>query len=212
MELELMKKSWALLDEKIQQAATLNAKLIENVISSRTTTTIESMKRLYGFFFIALTIEFIFLVAVLLGNPFDFTFNIQFTPYVLLVAVVAVVLINLVRMSTAIRALSPAADTGEYLRGIVSLYDRNKRFAKWFRAIFLLAGLSVPFSFLPQKMERIGYWPALGEILVMVAITMLLYVLAFKFGAFKNRYRIKLEKDLADWSELKRLADELQHS
>lgn len=209
MELELLKKSWALLDEKIQRANALNGKLIESVISSRTTTTIESMKRLYRFFFIVLTIEFIFLIAVLFGNPFDFTFIVQFTPYILLIAGVTVVLINLLQMNAAVRALSPTAGIGEYLKGIVSIYDRNKKFEKWFRAIFLSAGLLVPFSFLPQKMERLGYWPALGQILIMVAITMLLYILAFKFGAFKSRYRIKLEKDLADWNELKRLSNDL---
>jgi cytochrome c-type biogenesis protein CcmH/NrfG len=77
--------------------------------------------------------------------------------------------------------------------------------------ILLSVGLLVPFSFLPQKMERVGFWSALGDIVAMVAITLLLYFLAFKFGAFKNRHKIKLEKHLADWNELKRLSNDLQH-
>jgi hypothetical protein len=211
MELELMKKSWAVLDKKIQQAVTLNEKLIENIISSRATTTIESIKRLYTFFYTMLIVEFIFIVAILFGNPFDFTFNIQFIPYVLLLSGVTIAFVNLLRISAAIRALSPAVDIGEYLRGIILVYDRNKKFEKWFGVILLSVGLLIPFSFLPQKMERVGYWSALGDIVVMVAITLLLYFLAFKFGAFKNRHKIKLEKDLADWNELKRLSNDLQH-
>jgi hypothetical protein len=210
MELESMKKKWAILDEKIQQAVALNEKLIENIISSRTTTTIESIKRLYTFFYIMLIVEFIFIVAILLGNPFDFIFTIQYIPYVLLLSGVTIAFVNLLRINAAIRALSPAVNIGEYLKCIVSVYDRNKKFEKWFVMILLTAGLLVPFSFLPQKMERVGYWSALLDIVAMVVITLLLYFLAFKFGAFKNRHKIKLEKDLADWNELKRLSEDLQ--
>jgi hypothetical protein len=43
----------------------------------------------------------------------------------------------------------------------------------------------------------------------MISISLVLYVAAFKLGAFKNRHKESLQKDLADWEELKVLADEM---
>lgn len=209
MELETLKKPWEDLDKKIRNAAFFNQKLVEHVISSRVTTTVDRVHRVTNFFYVVFGIEVVFLIAILVGNPFDFTFRIQFVPYLLLLCGVILALMNLLRISRSIRRLSPASRIDQYLKGIVSVYDRNKRFERWFRLSFLSAGLLVPLSFLPQKIVRIGLSGALADIGIMISITMLFYFAAFKLGAFRNRNKEKLEAELAEFNELKALANEM---
>jgi hypothetical protein len=209
MELEALKRSWDILDRKIQNAASFNQTLADRIISSRVMTTVDKIKGLNNFFYTVLGIETVVLIAILSGNPFDFTYRIQFLPYLLLLTGVIIALLNLLHISRSIRKLSPAIQIDQYLKRIVSVYDQNKRFERWFGLSFLSVGLLVPFSFLPQKAERMGLAGALLDIGIMISVTLIIYFIAFKFGAFKNRHKEKLERDLAEWNELKALAREM---
>lgn len=209
MELEVLKKSWANLNEKFQHTTTFNQKLIESIISSRTFTTVDRIKRMYTGFYIVLTVEIGVLVAILVGNPFDFQYNLQFLPYALLLIGVVLAFKNLRHLSSAINKLSARSTIDLYLKGVVSIYDQNKRYEKWFGVSLLAVGLLVPFSFLPQKLERMSLTAALADTAIMISISLVLYVAAFKLGAFKNRHKESLQKDLADWEELKTLANEM---
>lgn len=209
MELEALKRSWESLDKKIRNAASFNEKLVEHIISSRVMTTVDKIKGLNNFFYTVLSIEVVVLIAILIGNPFDFSYRIQFLPYLLLLFGVIIAFANLLQISRAIRQLSPASKIDQYLKSIVSVYDRNKRFERWLGVSFLSIGLLVPFSFLPQKLDRMSLSGALLDIGIMISITLIIYIAAFKFGAFKNRHKEKLEKDLTEWNELKALANEM---
>lgn len=209
MELELLMESWKVIDKKIQKAAVFNHKLLERIIASRVTTTVGNIKRLYSGFYVVLSVELIFLTALFAGNPFDFKYDLQFVPYALLSAGVVIAFINLIHIDRSIHRLSPDASIGHYLRSIVSIYNRNKRFEKWFGTILFSIGLLVPISFLPQKIERYGVTRGLLDCGIMISVTLILYIIAFKLGAFKNHYKDKLERDLAEWEELKTLASEI---
>lgn len=209
MELEVLKKSWVSLNEKFKHTTTFNQKLIESIISSRTFTTVERIKRMHTGFYIVLTVEIVVLVAILVGNPFDFQYNLQFLPYAMLLIGVIMAFMNLRHLSNAINKLSARSTIDLYLKGIVSIYDQNKRYEKWFGVSLLAVGLLVPFSFLPQKLERMSLTAALADTAIMISISLVLYVAAFKLGAFKNRHKESLQKDLADWEELKALANEM---
>ncbi len=208
MELEALKKSWASMDKRIHLTATFNQKLVESIISSRVETTVDRIKKLNNFFYIVLSIEIVFLIALFVGNPFDFRYTVQYLPYALLLIGIVIAFVNLLRLSKALQKLSPAISSiDHYLKSLLSIYDRNKRFEKWFGLIFLSIGLVIPFSFLPQKLDRMSWQGALLDTGIMISITVIIYIAAFKFGAFKNRNKVKLEKDLADWNELKTLAN-----
>jgi hypothetical protein len=210
MELELLRRSWENLGEKMQHAAFFNQKLIETIISSRALSTVDKIKRLYNSFYIVLCAEIIFLVAVFVGNPFDFKYQLSFLPFWLLLAGVLTALLNLIGISRSINKLSPDNAIDKYIKGIVAIYDRNKKFEKWFGASLLSVGLLVPFSFLPGKIGRLGLMAALGDTFIMIFVCLTCYFVAFKLGAFKNPYKQKLEKDLLDWNELRRLADKME--
>ena len=210
MELELLKKSWDNLNKRIQHTAAFNEKLLENIISSRVATTIDKINGLYYGFYAILAIEVVVLIAILLGNPFDFRYNIQYIPYGLLLVGVIIAFFNLLHIHRAIRKLSPHNRIDQYLKSISAIYDRNKRFEKWFGLIFLSIGLLIPFSFLPTKIDRMGLVGALTDTSIMVAINLIIFIVAIKLGAFKNRYRMQLEKDLKEWKELKALAEGME--
>jgi len=210
MGLELLKKSWENLDRKIQNVATFNEKLIESIVASKVITTVDKIKRLYTSFFIVLSVEIIFLVAIFFGNPFDFKYNIQYAPYALLIVGVIIAFVNLAQITLAIRKLSPASRIDLYIKDIISIYDRNKRFEGWFGAIFLSVGLLVPLSFLPNKIERYGMAGAWMDMAIMTSITLALYLIAFKLGAFKNPYKEKLIKELVEWKDLRGLAEDMK--
>jgi hypothetical protein len=163
MELEVLKKSWASLNEKFQHTTTFNQKLIESIISSRAFTTVDRIKRMYTGFYIVLTVEIVVLVAILVGNPFDFQYNLQFLPYALLLIGVIIAFMNLRHLSSAINKLSARSTIDLYLKGIVSIYDQNKRYEKWFGVSLLAVGLLVPFSFLPQKLERMKPYSSISR-------------------------------------------------
>jgi hypothetical protein len=209
MELDALKKSWEQLDKRVQHATALNQKLVETIISSRVMTTVDKIKRLYNSFFIVLLIEVIFLGSILFGNPFDFRHWAQNIPYSLLLGGVIIAFFNLLHISRGIKKLSADTKIDRYVKGIVSLYDQNKRFEKWFAIILFSIGLTVPFSFLPTKIERMGLSGALLDIAIMISITGGIYLIALKLGAFKHPYKDKLKRDLVEWEELKALADEM---
>jgi hypothetical protein len=206
MELETLKQSWENLDKKIHQSNAFNEKLLNSIFSSRVTSTVDKLKRLYNSFYVVLGIEVIFLIGVLAGNPFDFEYTAQYAPFVLLLAGVILAFGNLIKLNLTIGKLAPRMPIGEYLQGVIHAYNKNKRFEKWFGITLLSVGLSVPFSFLPAKIERFGLSGALIDILIMISVTAVLYFLAFKLGAFKNPLKEKLENDLKEWQELQRLA------
>jgi hypothetical protein len=210
MEIELLKKSWESLDKRMQNAATFNEKLVETIISSRAMTTVDKIKKLYASFYVVLTVELIFLIALFLGNPFDFQYEVQYVPYALILVGVIIAFVNLIHIHKGIRNLSPGIKIDQYLRSIISIYDRNKRFEKWFGMIFLSVGLLVPFSFLPTKIDRLGLSGALIDTGIMISITLIIFLVAHKLGAFNNPYKDQLQKDLKEWSELKGLVNAME--
>ena len=209
MELELLKQSWERLDKKIQHTAFFNQTLVERIISSRVKTTVDKIKSLYNGFYVVMSAETIALLGILAGNPFDFKYTLQYLPYLLLLIGVIIAFFNLLHISRAIARLSAKSAIDQYVKEIVAIYDRNQRFEKWFGLSFLAVGFLVPFSFLPNKIARVGVVGALIDTAIMILITWIMFIAAFKFGFFKNRHKEKLQKDLEEWKELKALASEM---
>jgi len=209
MELEVLKQSWERLDKKIQHTAIFNQMLVERIISSRVITTVDKIKSLYNGFYVVLSVETIALLGILAGNPFDFKYALQYLPYLLLLIGVVIAFFNLLHISRSIARLSAKSAIDHYVKEIVAIYDRNKRFEKWFGLSFLAVGFLVPFSFLPNKIARVGVVGALIDTAIMILITWIMFIAAFKFGFFKNRHKERLQKDLEEWKELKALASEM---
>jgi uncharacterized membrane protein (DUF441 family) len=210
MDLELLKSSWQNMEKKMQQTQAFNEHIIESVIASRVSSTTDRIKSLYRSFYFVLGVEIFALTAVLAGNPFDFIYKYQFIPFALLLCGVVVALINLLGLHRSINRLSPEMRIDNYLKGILSVYDRNKKFEKWFGIILLTVGLMVPFSFLPGKLEKMSLGDALLDTAIPLAVSVIIFVVAMKAGLFRNRNKERLEKELDEWNKLKSLANSLE--
>lgn len=209
MNLEELKTAWQVYNKKILAVETINERLIESMIKERSVSRISAIKRQYNGFFILLVAELVILSAILMGNPFDFKYKLQFVPYILLSIGVLVAFFNLLKIYRKLNAPSSASSIGTFLKNILHMYEQNKVFEKWFGIIFLSVGFIIPLSFLPQKIVRNGLSNAMIETAIMMVVTLLFYLLAFKLGAFKNRNKENLVKDLAELNELKAMAQEL---
>jgi len=99
----------------------------------------------------------------------------------------------------------------ESLRKIIAVYERPGKFLKYTIILFLFSQLFLfPLSFLPAGIERRGLWGALAERLIPISISALILWIAYKLGAFKERYAKKFKDDLGELEELKAMATELK--
>ena len=212
MNLEELKSAWQIYDKKIQATQAINEKLIESMIRERSMSRVSLIRTQYHAFFFMLAVELIVMVAIFAGNPFDFKYQLQFIPYGLLSIGIVIAFLNLLKLYRKLNGFLPGYSIGGFLKNILETYEQNKVFEKWFGIIFLSIGFIVPLSFLPQKMEKNSLTTALLETGMLMAGTLLLYLLAFRLGAFKNRNKEKFGKDLAELNELKAMSLELKEN
>ena len=209
MELEELKTAWGMYDKKILSSQTITQKLIESMIKERSFSRVERLKKQYFGFFVLLIIEAGFMLAILFGNPFDFKYQIQFLPFLLLLTGIMVAFINLTRYYEKISQPLTNKNIGTFLKSILDFYEKNKTYEKWFGLILFSIGFLVPLSFLPPKIEKYGILKGLLDTAIPMAISLLLYFLAFKMGAFKKRHKENFKSDLEEYNELKEMSNEL---
>ncbi len=210
MNLESLKAEWSILDQKIEASQKINDRLIESIIKEKSLSRVASIKNQYHGFFVLLLVEFILMIAIVVGNPFDFEYKIQFLPYILLGAGMIVAFFNLRHLYNKLNAKHAGRSVGHFLEQVVDHYEKNRKFEKWFGYIFLSIGVILPLSFLPQKLDRNPVLGAVTETILMMCITVFLYWLAFRAGAFKNRHTEKFKEYLEELNELKQAATELK--
>lgn len=209
MNLEELKSAWQVYDKKIQATQAINEKLIESIIREKSVSRVSVIRRQYQGFFFILAIELFVLAAIFIGNPFDFKHQLQFIPYLLVSLGVMIGFLNLIKLYRKLSSHISNNPIGVFLKNILESYEQNKVFEKWFGIIFFSAGLVIPFSFLPQKIENNGLTKALLETSLMIVGTLLLYLLAIRLGAFKDRNREKFSQYLEELNELKAMSMEL---
>ncbi|MGB4840412.1 MAG: hypothetical protein WBP08_15530 [Saprospiraceae bacterium] len=200
MELEQLKNEWQKIEKKVAKSEKLNQTLVNTLLNTKSTSILDQMKARHTSLLIILGIEIIFFIAVLLGNPFDFKYKFQYLPFVLLIIIILIAAISLYKFSKAV-----ATDMAKYslkntLENILEYYRKNETYDKYFGIISFSIGLLVPWSFLPNKIANTGWSESLLEIGVMTIITLLIYLIAFWLGAFKNKSREKLSNTLAEWN------------
>ena len=209
MELEELKTTWGLYDKKIMSTQTITQKIIESMIKERSVSRVERLKKQYFGFFVLLIVEAGFMLAILFGNPFDFKYQIQFLPFLLLLMGIIVAFINLTQYYEKINTSIIDKNIGTFLHGILEFYEKNKTYEKWFGIILFSIGFLVPLSFLPPKIEKYGFQKALLDTAIPMLISLVLYFLAFKMGAFKKRHKENFKSDLEEYNELKGMSSEL---
>lgn len=209
MTIEELKGAWQQYNQKLSFSQRLNDRIILSMLKERSRSRVARIRRENWFYLVWMIIVLGFLGAVFAGNPFDFTHTWQYIPYGVLAAGVILAIISLINSLRNFTADINKADLDTFLKRTIEEYEKNKKIQAAFGIIMLLAGISTVFSFLPKKLAHKELWPALGETALMIGITLLIYFLAFKFGAFKNRKKEAFENDLKELNELKAISAEL---
>lgn len=210
MNLEDLKTAWMEYDQKLSISNRINEEILSGMIRDRSASRVSRIRKSNLMLLLWMFVVLIFIVAIIFGNPFDFKYNWQFIPYLVigLGAFIAIgaILATLRRFDVNLST----SNLSGFLASIIDGYEKNKQMERWFGIILFAAGASTVFSFLPKKLENKPLWPALGETCLMLMITLVIYYVAFKSGVFKNKAKQGFETDLNELTQLKKLKQEFE--
>ncbi|MBA4053283.1 MAG: hypothetical protein C0490_01085 [Marivirga sp.] len=210
MNLDELKTAWRDYDRKLQSTQLINERIITSMITERSRSTWGQARRYYIFGFVSTSFWFLLGIAVLIGNPFDYQDIIQYTPIAVMslcfLAFLILFIINY-RKLDSINIHHDNLDAS--LKKIIKLYEKPRKLLTGVLYIYLVAAFAFPISFLSQKIARTGVWEAILDTLIPMAISAALLLIASKLGAFKERHKLKFEKNLNELQELKALSAEL---
>jgi hypothetical protein len=212
MNLDELKTAWQTLDRKLAATKTLNEKLIISMVTERSSSRFRTVKRNYLMGFAWLTLSLLAGLAVLLGNPFDFQYTLQYIPIVIycigLSIFAAWMILSYLKLG---QVRLDQANIKSALQEIVAIYERPKKiYILW---MFLFSQVVLfPLSFLPKGIERVGLWAALGELLIPMSVTAALVFVAHRLGVFREKDGDRFKADLKELEQLKKMAEELENA
>jgi MFS family permease len=210
MNVEQIKMEWNRYNEKLSLSQQLSEKLIISMLKERSRSRISAIRRSNFLYLLLMCMVFTFLIAIFAGNPFDFNYGWQFIPYGVLLIGVLITIITLVQSLQSLPADLNKLDLSSFLKQTVLAYDRKRKVESWFGIIMFTGGVLTVFSFLPGKLKNNSVTEALLETGLLVVITIIIYFIAFKAGAFKNRNKAAFENDLKELNNLRDLSAEFQ--
>jgi len=209
MNIDEIKTEWKQYSKKLEVSQRLNEHLILSMLKERSRSRVSKIRRNNTIYFVLMLLTLLFLAAIFAGNPFDFKYRLQYIPYGILFIGVLLAIISLVKSLKTFTTNINNVSLDNFLKKTIAEYEKNKKIERWFGIIIFSAGLLTAFSFLPKKLEHKEFWQAIGETAVSMLITIAIYFIAFKLGAFKNKNKEEFENDLKEWNELKNISMEL---
>jgi flagellar biosynthesis protein FliQ len=212
MNVDELKTAWQSLDRKLLATKTLNEKLITSIVTERSGNRFQTVRRNYLIGFAWLILCLGAGLAVFFGNPFGYEYTLQYIP--MIIYCVGLLIITGWMMQSYLhlgRIKLDQANIRTALKDIVAVYERPKKLMGYVLWVFLFSQtILFPLSFLPKSINRLGFWPALGERMIPISIAILMLFVAHKLGAFKERQGAKFKEDLNELEQLKKMAAELE--
>lgn len=209
MNIEQVKTEWQQYNQKLELTQRLNEQLIQSMLRERSRSRVSKIRRNNWTFLVLMTINLVVLAAIFAGNPFDFTYALQYVPYGMLAIGVLLAILSLIKSLKSFDINMNNVSLDIFLRRTIEEYEKNKKMERWFRRIIFFAGTLTAISFLPKKLENKELLPALTDTAISIGITLAIYFIAVKAGAFKNRKIEGFENDLRELNELKAISSEL---
>ncbi len=201
MNLEELKSAWQVYDQKLTFSQKINEKIVFSMIRERSNSRLSKMKRENRLLMLFMFFEFFVLLAVFIGNPFDFVYLWQYIPFLFLLIGNLMAIVMLFKVYKMINVDITGIDLSSFLIQLIQSYERNKKAEGWFGAIMFVSGCLTIFSFLPNKLAQKTLSLALLDTLIPLLICILIYYIAFKLGAFKNKKSEEFKKDLQELQE-----------
>jgi len=213
MNIDELKTAWQTYDTRLQLTHKLSDKLIVSMIKEKSQSRLSRVKKHYLIGLIYMICLLGLGVAVLVGNPFDYTYTLEYLPvalYTLCLSILIVAMFNTNRKLQQIEINQSNLDTSlKQIASIFEKYQKPGRLLGIALKLILSTAILFPLSFLPRKIERVGLWEGITDTLIPVFIAAAMVFIAFKLGAFKERNGKKFEEYTNELEELKSLSDEL---
>jgi hypothetical protein len=212
MNLDELKTAWKEYDRKLTSTQNIQEKIIISMIAEKTNTRFVTVKRNYAIGLLWMFICLLLGVMVLWGNPFDYTYRIQYVPIIIYCACLIILTGALLVSYWGLQNITITHyNLDVSLKKIIAVYAKPKKFLKYTLIIFLISNVFLfPLSFLPRSIERLGVWNALAERLIPISISALLLFIAHKLGAFRDKHGKQFRAYQQELKELKEMSSELQ--
>jgi len=211
MNIEQIKSEWSGYNARLEATEKLNDVIITSMLKERSRSRVTAIRRSNRAYLVWMLLVLAMLFAVITGNPFDFTYSWQFIPYWILVAGVLLTTASLIQSLKNLGAEINKVDLSSFLINTIRAYEMKRKIESWFVVLIFSGGLLTVISFLPKKLQHKSLAQSLLETTIGVAVTLCIYLVAFKAGAFKRRKQAAFENDLAELNELKALSVDLKY-
>lgn len=210
MNIEEMKTAWEQYNQKLILSQQLNQQVIMGMLKERSRSRVSRIRKENFVLLAWMLIISAFLIALLIGNPFDFRYTLQYMPYCILLIGVFLAIGSIYKSLRQFDVNLNKENLGVFLKRTIEEYEKNRKRNSWFGMIIFFAGTLTIFSFLPHKLAHKDIWQALAETGINLGITLGIYFIAFKLGAFKERKREGFESDLKELEGLRARSAELE--
>ena len=214
MNIDDLKMAWQEYDSRLQATNTLSAQIVKSMIRDRSESRLSNITRqhIYGIFYMIFWL--VLGIAILLGNPFDYTLKVEYIPVSVFCISMAILIGGLYNAYSQLKTVNIDSDNIDgSLRKIISVYEKPNRFmSNAVKLLLLSATVLFPLSFLPRKIENLGFWPGLVDTIIPVAISITTVWIAYKLGAFKERQAEKFKKDMEELDKLKSISAEINRT
>ena len=211
MNIEDLETEWRQYNQKLETSQRLNEQIILSMLRERSRSRVSKIRTKNSIYLVLMFVNLLLLSAVFAGNPFDFKYSLQYIPYGVLTIGVLLAIVALIKSIQNFSGNINDTTLDNFLGKTINAYEKNKKIERLFGVLIVGAGTLTAFSFLPNKLEHKALWPALGETGISILVTLVIYFIAFKAGAFKNRNKEEFENDLKEWNELKNISSELKN-
>ena len=209
MNIDQMKTDWQRYNQKLELSQRLNEQLIHSMLRERSRSRITKIRRNNILYMVLMMMNLVILAAIFIGNPFDFKYSLQYIPYGILTIGVLMALISLLKSLKSFNVNVNHVNLDFFLKKIIVEFEKTRKIERWFGIIIVSAGVLTGLSFLPNKLQNKPLGQALIETSGTMAIAVVIYIIAYKLGAFKNRKKEGFESDLKELNALKAIASEL---
>lgn len=213
MNIDELKTAWMAYDSRLKLTHKISDKLIMSMIKEKSQSRLTKVKRHYliGLFYMAALLSLG--MAVLIGNPFDYTYAIEYLPIAIYCLCLIILIVTMINTNIKLQQVEINHNNLETsLKRIANIFEKYQKPGKfWGITLKLMLSTTIlfPLSFLPRKIELIGLWGGITETLIPIAISATMIFIAFKLGAFKERNGKKFEEYTKELQELKGLSEEL---
>ena len=202
MNLDELKSAWQVYDQKLQASQGINEKIILSMIRERSSSRVSKIKRNNTFLMAVMLLELLILGAIFIGNPFDFDYKWQFVPYIFLSIGVMMAIGVLFENYKMLNIEINNNNLKVFLENVINGYEKNRKAEKWFGLTMLIAACLTILSFLPHKLAKYTLSIAIIDTIIPLVISLGIYFIAFKLGAFKDPKREGFKEDLKELKEL----------